>query len=284
MNRYEHLDYDPDDVEIRHAATVMLVDDLPDLHVLMLKRTAKVVFGSSNWVFPGGRVDPDDHLGDFDRVTSGLTDAEASQRLGVDSGGLAWWLAACRETLEECGMLLAANAPLDPADSERSVLAMRQRVQRNEGVFVDELVRHGFLIDATTIEEVARFITPLGPPRRFDARFFVARAPAGQTPRHDDSEIVDWEWVRPADALDRWRAGEFEMMSPTVRMVDCLSRYRSADEVMDAARLRSAYRRVRVIDPDGEYRVVLPGEPGYEQADLEVESGWVRLWDPALTE
>lgn len=283
MKQYEHLDFDPDAVEIRHAATVMLVDDRPDLHVLMLKRTAKVVFASANWVFPGGRVDPDDHLGDFDRVTSGLTDAEASERLGVENGGLAWWLAACRETLEECGMLLAANAPVDAATTAARVAEMQQHVQRDEGVFLDELKRHGFLIDATAIEDVARFITPLGPPRRFDARFFVARTPEGQTPRHDNSEIVDWEWVRPGDAIDRWQAGEFEMMSVTVRMIECLRRFDSADEVMTAARLRRPYRRVRVIDPDGEYRVVLPGEAGYETAELEVESGWVRLWDPDIT-
>ena len=42
---------------------------------------------------------------------------------------------------------------------------------------------------------------------------------------------------------------------------------------------RLDYMRVRVDDPEGEYRVVLPGEPGYETADLEVESGWVRLWE-----
>ena len=45
-------------------------------------------------------------------------------------------------------------------------------------------------------------------------------------------------------------------------------------------RKRLDYKRIRVDDPDGEYRVLLPGEPGYESADLEVESGWVRLWQP----
>jgi hypothetical protein len=35
-----------------------------------------------------------------------------------------------------------------------------------------------------------------------------------------------------------------------------------------------------VADPGGRYEVLLPGEPGYEQAELEVESGWVRLWNP----
>ena len=41
------------------------------------------------------------------------------------------------------------------------------------------------------------------PARRFDARFFVALLPDGQEPGHNDGEIVDWERIRPADAL--WR-------------------------------------------------------------------------------
>ena len=129
---------------------------------------------------------------------------------------------------------------------------------------------------------MARFITPLGPPRRFDARFLVALAPKGQEPSHDEGEIVNWEWVRPQDALDRWARKEMEMMSPTVRMVACLSRFESAKAVMTVARKRLQYKRVRVDDPEGEYRVVLPGEQGYETADLEVESGWVRLWESEL--
>ena len=95
------LEFDPLTVPVRPAATVMLLDDRPDLHVLMLRRTARVVFAPDNWVFPGGRVDPDDHAEDFDRIFRGLTDAEASSSLDVDHGGLAWWLAACRETMEE---------------------------------------------------------------------------------------------------------------------------------------------------------------------------------------
>ncbi len=270
---YSHLDYDPEAVAIRHAATVMLVDDRPDLRVLMVKRTAKVVFAPAMWVFPGGRVDPDDHRDAFDDICHGLTDAEASAILDVESGGLAWWLAACRETLEEAGLLLADGpAAVDLA-------AFRDLVRADEGVFVDELIANNIAIDATAIEEVARFITPFGPPRRFDARFFVARAPDDQEPLHDNSEIVEWEWVAPADALERWRGGEFEMMSPTIRMVDCLTRFETADEVMEAAKRRLDYKRVRVIDPDGDYHVVLPGEAGYETAELEIESGWVRLWD-----
>jgi 8-oxo-dGTP pyrophosphatase MutT (NUDIX family) len=268
-------DFDPAAVPIRPAATVMLLDDRPELHVLMVHRTARVVFAPDMWVFPGGRVDPDDHLEDFDVICTGITDADASRMLGVDHGGLAWWIAACRETLEEAGLLLAAGGQVDP----ELVARLRDLVRRDETIFTDLLLEHGISLDVTAIEEVARFITPLGSPRRFDARFLVALAPRGQEPSHDEHEIVNWAWIRPQEALDRWAAGELEMMSPTVRLVACLSRFRSAEQVMAVAKRRLDYKRVRVDDPKGAYRVVLPGESGYETADLEIESGWVRLWE-----
>ena len=267
--------FDPDTVPIKPAATVMLLDDLPDLHVLMLRRTARMVFAPDMWVFPGGRVDPEDHADDFEALFSGLTDIQASQMLDVERGGLAWWLAAYRETLEEAGLLLATAY-----GSTRDVRKLREAVRKDESVFADLLLNEQVILDATAVEEVARFVTPIGAPRRFDARFFVAEFPPGQKPDHDPGEIVDWEWVRPADALSRWADGSFEMMSPTVRMLACLARYEKSSAVMAAARRRLPYRRVRVVDPDGEYRVVLPGESGYATAELEVESGWVRLWEP----
>jgi 8-oxo-dGTP pyrophosphatase MutT (NUDIX family) len=231
------------------------------------------VFAPDSWVFPGGRVDPEDHADDLDQLFSGLSDAEASEILEVAHGGLAWWLAACRETLEEAGLLLAA----DHSSVDRA--ALRRQVEEDESVFADLLLEHRLVLDATAVEEVARFITPVGPARRFDARFFVARAPEKQEPVHDDGEIVDWVWIRPQDALDQWADGKMTMMSPTVRMVACLARYDDADDVLAAARRRLAYQRVRVIDPQGNYQVVLPGEPGYETAELEIETGFVRLWD-----
>ncbi len=267
----------PEDVPVQPASTVMLIDDRPDLQVLMVHRTARLAFAPDSWVFPGGRVDPEDHHDDFDTLCVGLTDQEASTILGVDDGGLAWWIAACRETLEESGLLLAAAGT---ALTEAEVNHLRDQVRRDETVFTDLLLAGGIVLDAGRIEEVARFITPVGPLRRFDARFFVALAPADQEPHFDHGEIVNCEWVRPSEALARWRAGTMEMMSPTVRMVACLERYRSARDVMVTARRRLPYQRVRVADPLGRYEVLLPGEPGYEQAELEVESGWVRLWNP----
>ncbi len=274
LSQFDPLDFDPESVPVSDAATVMLVDDRPDLHVLMVRRTSKVVFAADNWVFPGGRVDSNDYLENFDQLCNGLSDSEASAILEVPVGGLAWWIAACRETLEEAGLLLAANQNgVDP----ELVSKLRRRVQQDEDAFAPALADHRIMLDASALEEVGRFITPVGSPRRFDARFFIARAPDAQEPVHDNSEIVSWEWMRPADALDRWSKGEIAMMSPTVRMIACLDRYRSADDAMAMAKKRNPYQRVRVDDPNGRYLVLLPGEPGYETADEEIETGWVRL-------
>lgn len=253
----------------------MLVDDRPDLQVLMLRRTNKVVFAPDNWVFPGGRVDPEDHDVDFDSVCEGLSDDEASSRLDVDSGGLAWWIACCRETLEEAGLLLTSGS--DGVD----VAGIRERVVADEGGFVAELIANGLRVNTDLIAEVGRFVTPVGPPRRFDARFFVARAPKGQEPVHDDSEIVDWEWMRPADALRRRAEGDIQMMSPTVRMLDCLAQLKTTQDVLDLAARRLGPHMVRVLDPQGSRRLVLPGESGYSEGVDRVEFGWTRLWDSA---
>ena len=134
-------DYDPEAVPISHAATVMVVDDRgpghADLHVLMVHRTARVIFAPDMWVFPGGRVDPDDHLEDFDTLCRGLSDEQASTVLGVERGGLAWWIAAARETLEESGLFLGSTS--DTA----TIAEIRRQVLQDENLFADVLLARG---------------------------------------------------------------------------------------------------------------------------------------------
>ena len=145
-------------------------------------------------------------------------------------------------------------------------------------VFADLVDRHRIRFDCALIQEVARFVTPLGPPRRFDARFFVARMPEGQNPAHDDGEVVATTWIRPRDALEQHTIGDFAMISPQVRMLETLAEFASVDHVMDVAAESRPYRKVRVLDPHGQYRVLLPGDEGYDRADPDVEKGLVRLW------
>src|SRR4029078_2307482 len=94
----------------RESATLMLRDDRPDLHVFMLRRNPRSVFGPGAFVFPGGAIDPADSDEKLTKRVIGLADAGASARLGLAGGGLRVWIAALRETFEEAGILLGRPA------------------------------------------------------------------------------------------------------------------------------------------------------------------------------
>ena len=269
--------HDPAAVKVRQAATVMLVDDRPDLQVLMLRRDRATVFAGGMWVFPGGAVDPAD-----DAVSSlqGPDKQEAAGILDLERGALAHYIAAIRECFEEAGVLLACHAEggkLSDADCE--LATNRRRLIKGETRFQDFLAEAGLLADTSSLHYVARWITPQGPPRRFDARFFVARMPAGQVPEHDNLETTRSVWMSPAEILEREACGEMKLMSVTNRMVRCLAQFDSAGAVLQAATARLPDERVRVNPVDG--GILLPGEPGYDQARVDVETGWVRLRPPA---
>src|SRR5258705_14008271 len=87
----------PSAIPIRPAATVMIVDDRPDLHVLLLRRRAGSAFVGGMDVFPGGGVDPHDAAANAD-LGGDLDDAAASERLGIARGGRAYRVAAAPET------------------------------------------------------------------------------------------------------------------------------------------------------------------------------------------
>ncbi|HCB34358.1 MAG TPA: hypothetical protein DEP69_04160 [Acidimicrobiaceae bacterium] len=292
-------DYDPAGVGIRDAATVLILDERPDLHVLMLQRNSASVFAGDMWVFPGGAVDVADASPEADATVAGLTDAEASRRLGLDAGGIAFWVAALRETFEEAGILLAHRAgraagpdaagraagPDDgiidlspPAVSERF---SRYRAEVNAGTrdFVATVSGENLRLDGNDVHFVARWITPLGPPRRYDTRFFVTAMPPGQRPLHDNDEAVSNRWVRAADARALSAGGELVMMTPTVGMLTRLATFGSVAEATAAAAAGTPADdevvRIR-FGNDGPDRIAFPSHPDYDDADDRSETGMLR--------
>ena len=253
-------DIDPTEVEVRDAATVMLVRDAAaGPEVFLLQRNPANVFVGGAYVFPGGAVDPEDRNTGLEAFCAGLTDREASSALGLDRGGLAFWVAAIRECFEECGILLAYDRdgrPLrvdDPPVAERFA-DHRRRVDRGEVLLADVCAAEGLTLATDTLGFVSRWITPEGPPRRYDTRFFVAPAPAGQIGRHDGREAVADVWLRPADAIARAAVGELALIEPTIANLDTIARFDSTDEVLAGAPEPSPIR------------IPLPGEPGFEGA------------------
>ena len=110
----------------------------------------------------------------------------------------------------------------------------------------------------------SRWITPEVVPVRFDTRFYVALAPPHSPPRPDGAETTEAAWISPREALDRHAAGELSLVFPTIKHLESLLPYSSAEEVLAAARDRRIEPIMpRVVGKGQGRRVVLPGEPGY---------------------
>jgi len=262
------------DVPLRDAATVMLVRDGDEgLEVFMLQRNLQSDFVGGAYVFPGGGVDDDDRHADLDAVCDGRTDAMASAQLGVPGGGLAFWVAAIRECFEEAGVLLAVDADdrtvrFDVPEVEARFAAHRASVDHGERRLVDICIDECLRLDVERIYEFSHWITPEGAPRRYDTRFFVARAPEAQVPLHDDREVIDNLWVRPSDALDRHRNGTLAMIFPTMRTLESLERFATAEDLLDAAAAIDHVPAIlpKIVEHESGLRILLPGDDGYDEA------------------
>lgn len=264
-------DFDPRTVPVRPAATVMMVrDDEDGPEVFMLRRTGNAAFGAGMYVFPGGRVDDVDGAAEIEPFCHGLSDAEASSQLGIEAGGLAYWVAAIRECFEEAGILLAA-----PRDGSALALNDDDRRAVHDGTLsmVDLCRRDDLVLDVSTTQYVDHWITPMGEQRRFDTRFFVTEAPAGQVGLHDDLETTDSLWVRPTDALSRMESGELQMMPPTVANVRWLAQYSTADDAVEAGAaltdIAPVLPKLRRDDDGRIVGIVRPTDPEY--ADIHVD-------------
>ena len=222
------------EVPLRDAATVVLArDGAEGLEVFMLKRNMNSDFVGGAYVFPGGGVDPEDRGDDLEPLCEGRTDTDASARIGVDHGGLAFWVAAIRESFEEAGVLLAYDASgaiveLDGDDdgaADDRWVEHRRAVDTDERRLVEVCETEGLRLAVDGMHHFANWVTPEGSPRRYDTHFFVAAAPPGQTPVHDDHEVIANEWVRPADGIARALAGELTLLPPTIASLRAIEHF-----------------------------------------------------------
>ena len=207
----------------RPAATLALLREAAGgPEVLMLQRTKDAVFLGGAYVFPGGALDASD------------ADARIARRVIAPPppDALPYYVAAIRECFEEAGILLACDKQGRQIDAEH---AARLTNFRNES-FVRMLEAEDLYLPARELAFIGHWITAPGRARRFDARFFVARAPAGQDGSHDASEIVHHAWLRPREALERGDRGEMELVFATRHTLADLARFPDPQRAFEHAR------------------------------------------------
>src|SRR5579871_1397616 len=161
-------------VEPRPSSTVLLIRGRDPWELLMVHRPGGADFAPGAYVFPGGSV----HSGD-----SSWPDPVRA--------------AAVRELFEEVGILLARRRGRFARDVECE--AVRDALARGSD-FSSALREIGLEPAFDRLVLFERWITPPQLSRRFDARFFFARMPAGQTVRPQEGEVTDWLWLSPQRA------------------------------------------------------------------------------------
>lgn len=268
-------EFDPTTVPVKPAATVLLVRDADagGVEVFMLRRTFNAAFASGMFVFPGGKVDDVDGVDEIAELCDGLTDSHASALLGIASGGLAYWVACIRECFEEAGVLLARHETTgdvvrfdDEATAQRFEVE-RENIHDGSVALLDLCKREGLRLTTDDIHYVSHWITPMGEKRRFDTRFFIARAPQAQEPLHDDGETIESFWISPQEAIERAHERDLMLMPPTKANIEFLLPYKTADEVLAAAAQVGMPQTILPklkIDSDGRVvGIAMPGDPEY---------------------
>jgi len=243
------------------SATVMVLRDSPNgPEVLMMRRHGNSSVLGGAHVFPGGKLDPQDLQADpavLDQTPARLRDALGEPALD-ETLAAALHLAALRETLEECGLLLADR--IDP----EALREAETRLRAGEG-FVPTLTALGLPLQTARLTPWSRWITPRVPSvtrSRFDTRFFLAEAPVGQEARHDDHEATETLWVLPVAGLRQYWDGAIDLAPPQIMSLCQLARSNSVASLMAEARSR----RPPLVEPEafdleGERVICYPGDP-----------------------
>lgn len=263
---------------IKDAATIVLLrDGANGLEVFVVERHAKSGFMGGAIVFPGGKVDESDGSEAWEPLVTHPRDPAASRthaetsfaRDAIHARALA--IAAARETLEEAAILITDSASL----SDDELLGLRTKAQTDPNAVRAFLQARSVRLDLASLHPFARWITPEAESRRFDARFFFALAPKGQSGAHDAHETVSSFWATPSEVLRRFDAGEVRLMPPTHRTLALLEACADTASALAFAATTSldpiCPKLAPHVDAKGEtVALTLPGDPAHDVREVRV--------------
>jgi 8-oxo-dGTP pyrophosphatase MutT (NUDIX family) len=251
------------------AATLVLLRDRTagPFEVLLIRRHGASKFAAGDFVFPGGKLEVDDTPDDAPAWCRGLDLGAAARALGLGPGAaVGYWIGAIRETFEEVGILLAYGPDGAPVRATGARFAeYRRACQADNRAFWAMLRAERLTLATDGLVYFAHWITPVVNPYRFDTRFFAVAAPAGQEAAADEREITEVRWLAPREALDANARGELPLRAPTIKNLLLFDGAAASTEAL--ARLAGRPVRTimpRVIGEGAARRVLLPGEPGYD--------------------
>lgn len=245
------------------ASVLLLRDSAEGLQVLLMRRAqASQVLGGA-YVFPGGKVDVQDRS---PAVLPCLSETPPRLRERLNEPLLApqqaagLFMAALREAFEECGVLAGQ-------DAQGPGLATRLRAQASPMGWHQTLSEAGLCLRTEDLWPWSRWITPRQPAvtnKRFDTRFFLARVCADQVARHDDFETTDSVWLTPRQALQRYAAGQIDLVAPQIMSLYELRAHDTVDQALAEARQRPpALIEPHPFNDNGQRILCYPGDAAH---------------------
>ncbi len=243
------------------ASVLLLRDSAQGLQVLLMRRAqASQVLGGA-YVFPGGKLDAQDHAPEALQCLS-ESPVQLHQRLAEPAlappraAGL--FMAVLREAFEECGVLAGQ-------DGTGAAWAAQLRERLAHSSWHESLSAAGLRLRTQALLPWSRWITPRQPSvtnKRFDTRFFLAHVGDDQVARHDDFETTDSVWLTPSQALQRYAQGEIDLVAPQIMSLYQLKAHATVQAALDEARERPpALVEPHPFDQDGLRILCYPGDP-----------------------
>lgn len=203
---------------LKLAGTIIVMHELQDFppHILMLERAASMAFAPGALVFPGGGVE------DRDRE---LAEKLLSPVGNADHEEAACRIAAIRETIEEAGLAIG----IDPYPGSEALAFLRAALQKGErfGLLLDQC---GLSLQLQALTPFARWRPTAKVARRYDTRFYLAKAPPDAEAIADGGESVRALWASATALLDDAEAGRHDIIFPTRCNLERLAPFNSLAE------------------------------------------------------
>jgi 8-oxo-dGTP pyrophosphatase MutT (NUDIX family) len=271
------------------AATVIITRNSREgqYEILLMRRHSNQSFMGGAYVFPGGRLDDADCDPGLHTYIQGLNAGNAGRLLQEpdlpEDRALGLFVAAVRETFEEAGVLLSCGSAgeiIDFTDAERAdrLRDCRKALNQRQTTLLEIARRENIRFAMDRLVPFSHWITPEIVPKRFNTRFFLAWLPDGQVPIHDSMEMVESRWIAPEAALKLHQAGEILLMPPTLKNMEDLNAFRTADELFAATKRREICTILpQPLEENGGFGIKLPHDSeytiaGYKQPPRQGES------------
>ena len=229
------------------ATLVIMRPGAQDADLLLVKRSTTMAFAAGAVVFPGGRIDPDDHV------------VAAMHGAAADDIEAAARVAALRETIEETGLAVGW-----PTLDSGSIAAVRAALLA-ERPLSSILAERGDRLELAGLVPFARWCPNFKESRTFDTWFFAVAAPDhGHELSVSVAEHSHIYWDSARGALAAADDGQISVIFPTRRNLERLAGHGSFDSFADHAQQFPVRRITPWIEERADGSMLcIPADLGY---------------------